>query len=99
MMFNRNQIVAALFALCLTVVTHAVDAATVDVHDCDSACRTMRAKRFELQRDERDLASDVRELRRSLRQHVSHERIESLRYLVREDWGQIVMDRSQAVVF
>jgi len=99
MLFNRKQIVAALFASCLTIVTLAVDAATVDVDDCNSACRSMRAKKIELQRDERDLASDVRLLRRSLRHHVSHDRIESLRYLVREDWGQIVTDRSQATVF
>ena len=99
MLFNRTQIVAAQFALCLTIVTHTVGAATLDVHDCDSACRSLRAKKIELQRDERDLASDVRLLRRSLRHHASQERIERLRYLVKEDWGQIVTDRSQAIVF
>lgn len=96
MMFNRDPMVAALAAWCLVMLVNAVDAATLDVRACNYACRRMRDKKIEMKRDETDLQSDVGLLRRSLRHHATHERIDRLRYRIEEDWNQIVMDRSDA---
>lgn len=93
MMFKKDRIVAALFASCLAIVTHAVDAAPLGVRGRDFAGRRMHDENSELRRDDKELLTDVNLLRSSLRHHASQERIEMLRCLVREDWSQIVTDR------
>ena len=95
-MLKRDSMVAALFASCLVMLSHAANAATLGVRACDYACRRMRDKKNELNRDETDLQSDVGLLRRSLRHHAGQERIERLRYRIEEDWYRIVTDRSDA---
>jgi hypothetical protein len=96
LMSKRDSMVAALLASCLLILSHAVDAATLDVRACDHPCRRMRDKRIEMKHDETDFQSDMGLLKGSLRHHASQERIERLRYRIEEDWHQIVMDRSDA---
>jgi hypothetical protein len=63
----------------------------------DGSEKQIRTDKSDLQRDDEQLAADVNYLRKSLRQHKSQELITQLRYQVRQDWQQIVLDRGHSV--
>ena len=94
MNIRRDCIAGAIFALCLSIGPNTVEADTHEHRGYDHARPQVRPDTNDLLRDEKDFVSDVNSLRKSLRRHASQERIEMLRYLVREDWNQIVMDRA-----
>jgi hypothetical protein len=62
----------------------------------DAIEKQIRTEKSDLQRDEEQLAADVSYLRKSLRQRKSQELITQLRYQVRQDWQQIVLDRGHS---
>ena len=93
---SREYIAGAMFAWSLTIGLNTVEAATRELRRCDYANQQFRHDQSELQRDEKELASDINVLRKSLRQHASQDRIARLQYLIRQDWHQIVMDRGQS---
>jgi hypothetical protein len=62
----------------------------------DEGEKAVRIVDSEMQRDQDRLASDVSALRKSLGQHKSQEIITQLRYQVRQDWQQIVLDRGHS---
>ncbi len=93
---RRDFITGAMFACCLAIGVNSVEAAALQRRSCDYALQPFRQDKSELQRDEKELESDINVLRKLLRRHSSQERIARLRYLVRQDWHQIVLDRGHS---
>ncbi len=62
----------------------------------DGSEKQIRTDKSDLQRDEELLTADVSYLRKSLRQNKSQKLITQLRYQVRQDWQQIVLDRGHS---
>lgn len=77
-------------AFALTVVSHS--AARKETHELRNLNESHRPY-SDLQRDEIDLAGDMRILRHDLRHAVSPEKIAEEQNNVREDWRHIVHDR------
>lgn len=92
----RDIIAGALFVCCLSIGINSVAQAAHQHWSCDYSRPPFRQDKSELRRDEKALESDVNVLRKLLRHHGSQERIARLRYLVRQDWSQIVLDRGQS---
>jgi hypothetical protein len=91
----RNIIAGALFLCCLSIGIKTVAQAAHQHRSCDSSYRPFRQDKSELRRDEKELESDINVLRKLLRRHSSQDRIARLRYLTRQDWHQVVLDRGQ----
>jgi hypothetical protein len=91
----RDYIAGAMFAWFLSNGLN-VEAAVNEHRRCDYACQQFQHAKSELQRDEKNLDSDVTLLRQSLRHHGSQEQIERLRHQVQQDWDQIVLDRGHS---
>jgi hypothetical protein len=93
---RKDYIAGAMFAWCLSIGPSTVEAAAHQHWGCDYAYQQFRHDKSELERDEKDLESDVNFLRKSLRHHASQEQIERLRRQVQQDWNQIVLDRGHS---
>lgn len=93
---RRDYIAGAMFVWSLSSGLSTVEAASNKHPRCDYACQQFRLVKSELQRDEKNLDSDVTLLRQSLRDHASQELIERLRHQVQQDWNQIVLDRGHS---
>jgi hypothetical protein len=92
----RAYLASALFAWCLSFGGVGVEAAVHKRRGCDAATLRHWHDQSELRRDEKEFESDLNSLRRLLQSHATSERISRLRFLVRQDWAQIVMDRGQS---
>jgi hypothetical protein len=80
----------AVFTLALTVAPHS--AIREGTHERRNLSKSP-GPHSDLQRDENDLAGDIRNLRHDLRRGMSSEKIAKERNNVREDWRHIVLDR------
>jgi hypothetical protein len=93
---RKDYIAGATFAWALSNELNTLEVPTNERLRCDYACQQFLLVRSDLQRDEKNLDSDVTLLRNPLRQHGSQEQIEGLRRQVQQDWNQIVLDRSHS---
>ena len=93
---GKDYIAGAMFAWALSTGLNTVEAAANEHPRCDYACQQFRHVKSALQRDEKNLDSDVTLLRQSLRDHASQELIERLRHQVQQDWNQVVLDRGDS---
>ncbi len=91
MISKRSYVIGSLLACTLTFTVTLAQG-----HGSRDGEKQSRPELSDLQRDEEQLAADVSSLRNSLRLHKSRERIEQLRYQVRQDWQQIVLDRGHS---
>jgi hypothetical protein len=93
---KRSYVAGSLFACSLTFTVSIGNALAHGRWSRDGSEKQIRTHKSDLQRDEELLAADVSYLRKSLRQNKSQKLITQLRYQVRQDWQQIVLDRGHS---
>jgi hypothetical protein len=93
---KRNYVIGSLLACSLTFTVSIGNALAQGRWNHDGSEKQIRTDKSDLLRDEEQLAADVSYLRKSLRQNKCQELITQLRYQVRQDWQQIVLDRGHS---